>query len=331
MPAPADDAKPAGKGGKPAPDDDAKPAGKGSKPAPDDDTQAAKPAGRSAKGGTRPKQVAERPDAETTETVPEAPLERLATTSPGERAIDIAAGMSLSTRQLAFQTRPDFTVFVPGYDGKPVGGAMVDVTVYPLAIGHTRSGAAKNLGLTAMYDRVVSISSSDSMNGQYDTTQSRFAIGAVGRYPLARTPDAAVLGASLVYSNQVFEIAQSPDVPSVDYSMFAPGVFVRLPAFGALVLGLDAKVLLITNTGQLQDQMHYGTTDLIGYEGAFSLDWMLTRHVFVRTAFRYETIRFDFRGNGALTAGRDNDLSTADVKTGHDTYVGGFVTAGLAY
>jgi hypothetical protein len=253
-----------------------------------------------------------------------------ADTSPGERALDLVAGMSITARSLSFQFRPDFAQPTPGYNGAAVGGVMLDATLYPFALGHAHRGALENLGLSVMYDRAVGIKSRDAMNNPLDTTQSRFGIGAVARYPIGDSDHAPVVGATFSYANQVFEIAPGVDVPNVAYAIFEPGVLFRLPLFSRLVAGLDGKLMLFGGTGQLEDQMHYGTTSLIGFEGAFTLDVLFTRNVFARAALRYETIGLTFQGNGALTAGRDNDLTTADVKSGNDTYVGGFITLGVA-
>lgn len=253
-----------------------------------------------------------------------------AETSPGERALDLVVGMSITARSLSFQFRPGFAQTTPGYSGAPVGGVMLDTTIYPFALGHAHRGFVENLGLSLMYDRVVQIKSRDAMNNLLDTTQSRFGIGGVARYPIGDSDNAPVIGATFSYANQVFEIAPGVDVPNVSYAIFEPGVLFRLPLFSRAVVGLDGKLMLFSSTGQLEDAMHYGTTTPVGFEGALTLDVMFSRNVFARAAFRYETIGLTFQGNGALTAGRDNDLTTADVKSGQDTYVGGFITLGVA-
>ena len=253
-----------------------------------------------------------------------------AETSPGERGLDVVAGMSITARSLTFQFRPDFRQPTPGYNGAAVGGVMLDATCYPFALGHARGGALENLGINVMYDRVVGIKSRDAMNNPLATAQSRFGIGGVARYPIGDSDHAPVVGATFSYASQVFEIAPGVDVPNVSYAIFEPGALFRLPVFSRLVAGLDAKLMLFGGTGQLEDQMHYGTTSLIGFEGAFTLDVLFTRNVFARAALRYETIGLTFHGDGALTAGRDNDLTTADVTSGRDTYVGGFITVGVA-
>jgi hypothetical protein len=250
--------------------------------------------------------------------------------TPAERALDAMIGMTLTARRLSFQFRSGFTAPTPGYKGNPVGGAMLDATFYPLAFGHTRRDIYKNIGVNVMYDRVLKIDSKDSMGNVLDTKASRWAVGGVFRYPISNAPDSIVVGGTLSYGKQLFRIANAVDIPSVNYSIYEPGVLARLP-IGKLTFGLDAGVLIINDTGQLQDQQHYGTTTLIGYEGELSADYMLTSNIFLRAAFRAETIRFKFEGNGALTTAHDGDPMTVDVRTGQDNYFGGFVTAGYVY
>jgi hypothetical protein len=207
---------------------------------------------------------------------------------------------------------------------------MLDITVYPLAYGHRRRDQLKNIGLNLMYDRVVKVDSK-FQNQVLDTKSTRWALGGVFRYPLSRSASAPVVGGTLSYSRQIFRISTTPEIPSVAYSIIEPGALFRMPLFKKLVAGIDAKIMIITDTGQLQDQMHYGTTTLYGLEGALSVDYAITRNIFARLAFRYETIRFKFEGNGELTANRDKDPATADVKSGQDNYIGGFLTAGYTY
>lgn len=236
----------------------------------------------------------------------------------------------MTARRLTFKFRSGFMAPTPSYKGNPVGGAMLDLTFYPLAFGHSRRDIYKNIGVSIMYDRVLKIDSKDDKGNVLDTKSSRWGVAGVFRYPIGSSANAPVIGGTLGYSKQLFRIANATDIPSVNYSIYEPGILARLP-IGKLTFGLDAGIMIINDTGQLQDQMHYGTTKLIGYEAEVSADYLVTRNIFVRAAFHYETIRFEFLGNGELTINHDRDPMTVDVLTGQDNYIGGFVTAGYLY
>lgn len=278
------------------------------------------------------KRAASREDDESSESLEaEAPpLSKAEALTPAERALDAMIGMSVTARRLSFAFRPMDLAPTPGYKGNPVGGAMLDVTFYPLAFGHKRRDVYKNIGVNLMYDRVIKIDSKDADGNVLDTKSSRWAIGGMFRYPLGKSASAPVVGGSLSYGKQLFRISNATAIPSVNYNIYEPAAFARLPV-GKLTFGVDGGLMIINDTGELQDQQHYGTTKLIGYEGEVSADYMVTPNVFVRAAFKYETIRFKFLGNGDLTINHDRDPMTVDVLTGQDNYIGGFVTAGYVY
>lgn len=316
-----DDERPAKRVAK-ADDEDSLPPKKTKKRRRDDDDEGDAPR-------KRKKRVAASDD-ESVEAEAGPPLTKAEQLTPAERALDAMIGMTLTARRLSFQFRSGFTAPTPGYKGNPVGGAMLDATFYPLAFGHTRRDIYKNIGVNVMYDRVLKIDSKDANGNVLDTKSSRWAVGGVFRYPLSKDPDAIVVGGSLSYGRQLFRISNAVDIPSVNYAIYEPGVLARLP-LGKLTFGLDAGLMIINDTGELQDQQHYGTTTLIGYEGELAADYMLTQNIFLRAAVRAETIRFSFEGNGALTTAHDGDPMTVDVRTGQDNYFGGFVTAGYVY
>jgi len=65
-------------------------------------------------------------------------------------------------------------------------------------------------------------------------------------------------------------------------------------------------------------------------EGELGGDYALTRNIFARASFRFETIGFKFKGTGAMTTGRDTDPEQ-DVFGARDNYLGGAVTVGYLY
>jgi hypothetical protein len=183
------------------------------------------------------------------------------------------------------------------------------------------------------YDRAISISTKDAAGKQYATKETRFGIAGVVRYPFGRTATSPVVLATLGYASQLFSIdaGTTIGIPSVKYSIFEPGVGLRLPLTSRIIASLDAKVMLVTDTGQIQDAMQYGPASVLGFEGALGLDVLLTRSVFARAAFRYETIGYTFQGTGTLSNASDGDPMTIDVPGARDSYIGGLVTIGYVY
>jgi len=285
-------------------------------------------------GAPRKKVVASRDDEDAeVEATPSRSRDAGMALSPGERALDAVVGMSLSVRRLAFNSRADLPLKPPGYKGSLVPGAMFDVTAYPLAFAHDRKDMLKNLGLRVAYDRVLLINTKDKLGVTYATAESRWAIDAVFRYPFGKAATAPVAVGSLGYSSQKFTISAGGgmlDFPNVQYSIIEPGVGLRLPV-GKLVINADAKLMVITNTGQIQDPAQYGAASVFGFEGAAGADYAITPNIFARAAFRFETIGFTFKGAGAMTTMRDGDGATVDVTGARDTYFGGLVTVGYLY
>ena len=62
-----------------------------------------------------------------------------------------------------------------------------------------------------------------------------------------------------------------------------------------------------------------------------AVDYLLTRSLFARVAFRYETIVHTFDGNGTQSNALDGDPTTTDVTSARDSYIGGFATVGALF
>lgn len=264
--------------------------------------------------------------------------------TPTNRAIDVAVGMSFSMRRLQFSADADLANVPPSYRQRgPVAGGVVDAIVYPLAVGHRRRGILPGLGLELAYDRVIRIRSQrqylDEMNNKQvadlPTTQDRFSIGAVVRYPF--TPR-FVLGAKVLYSRQQFEIAQqlpngSPtDLPSVQYSMLEPKFFALFALTSAIAIHAEGGAMFVTDSGPIANPMTgYGSTSGSGFELSAGLDVHLTRTIFVRILGRLQRFSLSFKGDAnSLATSRDNDPQQ-DVQGATDQYYGGAATLGFAY
>ena len=341
----SDDDKPAAS--KPANKPDDKPAA--SKPAnkPDDKLAAKKPddeprriARPKADDEDRPatrKTVAARDDGDAAEVdAPEADAEArpdaAAALSPGERALDAVAGLSVTMRRMTFNVTPALRATPPGYKGIPVAGAVLDATVYPLAIGHSRGDQLKNIGLNLVYDRVLKLSSQDPMTKKvYSTIEQRFGLTGVFRYAFNRRPTSPVVLGTLGFTRQSFNILGEVDIPDVKYSIIAPGGGIRFPAMPKLLLAADVKLLIVAGTGQIGDPDKYGAASVIGFEGALGADYLITRNIFARATVRYETIGYSFKGTGFQTNQRDGMPMTQDVTGARDNYFGGMATVGYLY
>jgi opacity protein-like surface antigen len=315
-------------------DDDAPPARKAvaRKSEDDDALPASKPANKSSDKRGRSKVASSDDDAEVDAEAGERAAPEV-TLSPGERALDAVAGLSVTARQLTFTVRPGLVATPPIYKGAPVAGAMLDATIYPLAVGHKRSDLVKNIGLDVMYDRVISVSTKDSMGKIYASKETRFGIGGVFRYAFGRSAMAPVVMGTLGYSSQLFSISSGAllGIPSVKYSIVELGLAARFPITRKIIAGLDARRMLISGAGQIQDAAQYGDAKLYGYEVAAGFDYAITGNIFARAAFRYESIGYSFTGTGTLSNARDGDPMTKDVSSARDSYIGGIATLGLAY
>jgi opacity protein-like surface antigen len=184
-----------------------------------------------------------------------------------------------------------------------------------------------------MYDRVITVNTKDPAGKDYASKEYRLGAGAAFRYAFGRTATAPMVMATLGYSRQGFSIVSGTliGIPNVEYSIVEPGAGLRLPVTSNLIIGLDAKLMLITGTGQIQDPAQYGAASVLGFEGALGVDYLITRNIFARAAFRYETIGITFKGDGMLSNARDGDPASVDVPGARDNYIGGLATVGYLY
>lgn len=250
--------------------------------------------------------------------------------SPANRAVDAVVGVSMNMRKMSFSYASDIGQRPAGYKGKLVPGGFIDMTLYPLALGHKRpaNDILKNIGATAMYDQVLLVKSKDASGNELKSAQVRYAFGLVFRYPFGSSESAPVIGARLRYGSQAFKISQPAPLPSVTYSMIEPGVFFRMPLMSnKLVLDANAAFLAITNTGQIQDAMKYGGATVTGFELNLGADYHLGEALFLRGMINYETIGYSFKKNGSLPTPADN----SKVSGARDNYYGAVVSAGYLF
>ncbi|MBA3461954.1 MAG: hypothetical protein H0T46_18480 [Deltaproteobacteria bacterium] len=248
---------------------------------------------------------------------------------PGERAVDAVLGLSFNARRMSFTYSSDLGNNPKPYKGVPVAGVLIDATVYPLAIGHKRKGMLKNLGATVMYDRVIKINSKQG-DTTLPTSQAHWAVGAVFRYPLGKL----TVGASVRYGRQNFTIGSAggvtSEMPNVNYTILDPGAFLRYELGSKIILNARFGYLAFLGTGAIQKNDQYGAATVTGFEGELGGDYLLTKNIFARASFKYETIGFKFKGTGSQSTMRDTDMEQ-DVFGARDNYIGGTVTVGYLY
>ncbi len=275
-----------------------------------------------------------------------APLSADEALLPQNRAVDFTIGMSFIARKLTFSSG-DLTNKPSGYNQSvPVPGGIMDVTVYPYAFSHKNRGILTGLGIELMYDKVIYINSKKTYtddatmslkSASINTTEARFAIGAVLRYPVSPS---LLVGGRLLYSFQQFNLeptfanGMSTDVPNVGYKAAEPKVFLRYQLGGPIAIDAEAGFMFVTSTGGIQASTNtgYGPATVTGYEINVGLDYTLTKNLFVRALARYETMALTFKGDPASEANtRDGDGTTQDVKSAKDLYYGATVAIGYAF
>jgi len=247
--------------------------------------------------------------------------------------MDVAVGLSFTGRKLSFTTnlmmnRPQ------GYDGGPVPGLRLAADIYPLAFNRKNKGWKRNLGVSLVVDRVLSISSNlEKMGTTYElpTTEHHLAGGLVYRQPVGA---ALQVEGSIRYNKRRFYIDRNNpnlvpediDIPNTNYTYIDPGVAVKYALGPTMVLGGGARFLLITDTGEMQAPTQYGGATVTGLDVEGGLDYQVAPKILVRAVGRLTTIGYAFAGNGDLTNNRDGNPATTDVSGARDTYFGGFAS-----
>ncbi|HTJ46624.1 MAG TPA: hypothetical protein VL463_31175 [Kofleriaceae bacterium] len=329
-----------------ADDEDAKPKGKAKGKSKDRDEDASDEASSDDSDGDRDR-VASRDDEASSDDDEAIGAEGELARDPHHRPFDALAGLSFTSRNLSFTTSPGLTNKPQGYkSGVPVTGVFVDADLYPLAFNGKNKSITRDLGLTVMFDRVLSINSQlqyTDMTGAKQTatlgtTEQHYAAGVIFRYALGKTPSDATIYASVRYNRSKFVIAkeQAPmgvtvDIPNTDYTYVDPGVAIRYPVNPKIAIVGGVRALIITNTGEMQQPDQYGAATVLGFDVDAGGDYMLDKAWFIHAGLKLSTIGFSFKGTGTLSNNRDGDATTTDVSAARDTYYGAVVTAGYLY
>lgn len=246
--------------------------------------------------------------------------------APRKVAARLSVGPSFSTRTLNFNHR-SFDQAPKDYSNSPVPGLRVQAELYPLAFGSR--GFLANLGIGFDLDQTFGLKVNSGAQ-KLPTIVRHFSVGARLRIPIGSAELALVGG----YGQRTFKIIRGQttmlDLPDVDYKLFDPGVAFRVPLGPVAIVG-DARVLLMTDAGQIQTNMSYGPGDVSAFAGELGLHVAISRTVGVKLSGDFVSIGYDFTGTGELAKNRDADPTTVDVGGAAERYVGGALTVGIAY
>ncbi len=269
----------------------------------------------------RPEEVIIDDEPEMREGITEVPSMDVQVLSPGERAVDAVIGMSFTARRLTFSYTADASPPASYEQTVPAPGIYLHATVFPLAIGHERKGMFRHLGATVMYDRVLFLKSKSPSSGMdLTSTEQRYAVGVVFRYPLRSAT--TVVGVALRYGQQQFTTGGQVEIPNVRYTMIELMGFFHHVLGPRLILNINAGALIPMKAGEILTLDQYGAARVLGFEGSIGLDYLLTKNIFARGAVRLETLTYTFQGEGMRSMG---------VGGARDTYFGGVLTAGYLF
>jgi hypothetical protein len=268
----------------------------------------------------------------------EASADTVATPEDEERfardaAADVSLGVSFIGRNMAFTYDSAVTSMPWGYRGNPVPGAYVIGEVYPLAFGGGK-GALAGLGIGFNFDRIITLRSRLMSGGEeYDTTQTRWGVGALYRWNIGDKVTNPSLTFGLGYNGLSFVIASGAtpiDLPNAQYSFVDLGAGVRFPLGSPrMAVNLDLKYLQILNTGDMQKMENYGGGSVTGFDADANFEFRPVTRLVVRVGGRYTRIGYAFDGTGTKT-NRDADADK-DVGGALDQYFGGYVLGGYLF
>jgi len=256
-----------------------------------------------------------------------------------DRAVDLAAGLSVIGRNLSFDVSSGIADEPNGYKGTIVPGAFVQGEVYPLAWNKKKKkGALAGIGASFVVDKVLKITSSlEGGSVEIPTTQLRWGVGLRYRINLGDKPTGATIKFGVGYNKLAFELDQQMivdegldiDLPNVAYTYIDPGVAARVPISREMALYADGRFLLVTDTGDIASSDAYGAATASGLDFDGGLEYRMGARLLMRVGARYQRIALSFDGTGALSD-RNGD-STSDVSAATDQYFGGYAVAGYLF
>jgi len=218
-----------------------------------------------------------------------------------------------------------------------VPGAYLAAELYPSAFSDGERTALADFGIGFVFDRVIKLNATVEGTGMEDvrlgTTMWRYGANLRYRHNFDDGHNGYSVHGSLGFSWAGFGIdkASAPDgvsvdVPNVDYKYVDIGGGGRVPISDKFSVLAEAKFLAPLNTGEIQENDHYGPATVMGFEGEAALEYQFFGSFMARAGVRYMLLDFSFDGDGALDD-RDGN-GEDDVSGASDRYLGGFLTGG---
>ncbi|HEX5058055.1 MAG TPA: hypothetical protein VFV99_01790 [Kofleriaceae bacterium] len=253
-------------------------------------------------------------------------------------AFRLDVGPSISSRKLVFNSRV-FEEAPKPYANNPVGGMRVGGELYPLAFANPHSFIS-GLGFAGHYDQTLKLNleSSVQIGTKFPVTQRNWSVGARFRIAFGSSARAPTVTLGGGYFHRNFSVNRSQlmtgniiDLPDVLYKGYDPGIEFRIPIIKQVALMFGGQLLLVTDTGQIQQLNQYGQAKVTSGQGMAGLDIVIANRVGVKLAAEMAQFGFAFTGNGDQTFNRDKDPATPDVGGAADRYYGGSFTLGVLY
>lgn len=238
--------------------------------------------------------------------------------------IELNVGLSAGIRRLNYKATG---MMVPPRVGTGAPGGRIEGEVYPFVLAKS-SGPITGLGFTGEYDKTLGLSIAvPGTNVDAPIDQAHYAIGVRYRLPLG----SAALGFGLRYARRHYIADRSGltapgvlDTPDVDYTALSPGIGGRVMVTPKVAIFLGLDLLLVTNTGPIQEAGSYGKANVFGAEAEGGVDIALASRFALRLAAEYSQINFSFTGT--------NTMATARGVTGAtDRTFGAAATLGVVY
>lgn len=252
-------------------------------------------------------------------------------------AVHLAGGLSFTSRILRSSTAAG--VDGPTYDGPLAPAIYLDAEIYPAALASaSMPGHAilSNVGIQVRFERVFGLSSEVSYTPDggeetvqdLDTTQMRLGAGLVYRLFLGDGAGAPVLMLGAGYERFQFEIDTSSvpagvplALPNVTYASIDSGVAFRYPLSEALAVTGRGRLLLVLDSGALEDTEEYGAiSSSLGFDLGADVEYQVLSSLSVRAGVRFTNVTVGFEGTGS----RDVDGLT-------DHYIGALIAAGYRF
>jgi hypothetical protein len=239
----------------------------------------------------------------------EARGEELAPPETRRPLLDAAVGLGAMSRSLDY--RDDYYNVLSSYGVPATLSVQGTAQVYPFT--RTKVAVLEDVGLLASAQAEPHLMSSNGVK-TFPTLSDRWQAGVVYRVvlgPLELSPSAS-------YGRQEFAV-ETPTpgpIPSVDYSLFAFGLGVRLALLKAGALLLGADYLDVTSTGEIGSPARFPRLTVGGVEGTVGFALTLKGPWEARFLLDYRRYFYSFNpqpGDPYVAGGALDDYFTANL------------------